>query len=245
MAKTEMHKKYYLLLIFAFIISACTSYQALAPVSDIGVTRQGHYLVCQVQPGETLYSIAWQYERDYLVLATLNNLRPPYNIYPGETIRIADLAHKITKPYIEKQPLQPRSQTRAHTVYDAKAKTVTSQPVRNWQWPAQGRIAKKFSFDNKGIDIAGKYGEPIRAAAGGEVVYAGNGIRGYGDLLIIKHNSEYLTAYAYNKQLLVREGQFVKQGQKIALMGMNNSGNVLLHFEIRHRGKPINPVYYL
>lgn len=116
-----------------------------------------------------------------------------------------------------------------------------------WTWPACGRIICSFSETcfSKGIDIAAREGCPIRAAASGKVVYAGNGLRGYGELIIIKHNDEFLSAYAHNKKLLVREGQTVRMGQVIALMGDTEANHVMVHFEIRQAGKPVDPLKYL
>jgi lipoprotein NlpD len=117
----------------------------------------------------------------------------------------------------------------------------------DWSWPAKGRIVTSFSetANLKGIDIAGTAGEPVRASAAGRVVYAGNGLRGYGKLIIIKHNNTYLSAYAHNRDLLVKEGQQVTRGQKIAEMGSTDADQVKLHFEIRRHGKPMDPTKFL
>jgi lipoprotein NlpD len=116
-----------------------------------------------------------------------------------------------------------------------------------WLWPAKGRIVSSFSetANLKGIDIAGKEGDPVLASAPGRVVYAGAGLRGYGKLIIIKHNKTYLSAYAHNREILVKEGQQVSKGQKIAEMGSTDADQVKLHFEIRRLGKPMDPVRYL
>jgi lipoprotein NlpD len=117
----------------------------------------------------------------------------------------------------------------------------------NWMWPAEGKIVTGFSdtANLKGIDIAGKSGQPVFASAAGKVVYAGTGLRGYGKLIIVKHNNTYLSAYAHNKDILVKEGQQVTRGQKIAEMGNTDSDQVMLHFEIRKTGKPVDPLKYL
>jgi len=117
----------------------------------------------------------------------------------------------------------------------------------DWVWPARGRILTGFSEATslKGIDIAGAVGQPVAASAGGKVVYAGTGLRGYGKLIIIKHNGTYLSAYAHNKEILVKEGQQVAKGQKIAEMGNSDADRVKLHFEIRRQGKPVDPARYL
>lgn len=124
----------------------------------------------------------------------------------------------------------------------------TNDKVAKWLWPAKGRVIKNFSAGdqgNKGIDIAGQRGQSIISTAAGTVVYSGNALRGYGNLIIIKHNDHYLSAYAHNDQLLVKEGQSIKAGQKIATMGSSGTNSVRLHFEIRYQGKPVNPQRYL
>ncbi|MEC8428765.1 MAG: peptidoglycan DD-metalloendopeptidase family protein, partial [Pseudomonadota bacterium] len=120
-------------------------------------------------------------------------------------------------------------------------------PVK-WRWPAKGKVIATFSSRNplnKGVDIAGKLGESVVAAGSGVVVYAGSGVRGYGKLMIIKHSETFLSAYAHNRKLLVKEGQSVKAGQKIAEMGSSGTDRNKLHFEIRKEGKPVNPMGYL
>lgn len=126
--------------------------------------------------------------------------------------------------------------------------TANNNKVSKWLWPTKGRVIKNFSAGdqgNKGIDIAGQRGQSIVSTAGGTVVYSGNALRGYGNLVIIKHNDNYLSAYAHNDRLLVREGQSVKAGQKIATMGSSGTSSVRLHFEIRYQGKSVNPKRYL
>ena len=116
----------------------------------------------------------------------------------------------------------------------------------NWMWPASGPVSSGFDeVKNKGLDIAGKAGDPVLAAADGRVVYAGAGLRGYGNLIILKHNNTYLTAYAHNQALLVKEDQSVRKGQKIAEMGNSDADRVKLHFEIRRQGKPVDPARFL
>jgi lipoprotein NlpD len=116
----------------------------------------------------------------------------------------------------------------------------------SFQWPARGNLISGFDESkNKGLDIGGKVGDPVTAAADGRVVYAGAGLRGYGNLIILKHNNTYLTAYAHNQTLLVKEDQVIKRGQKIAEMGNSDADQVKLHFEIRRQGKPVDPAKYL
>ena len=126
------------------------------------------------------------------------------------------------------------------------SKPTVAEDNINWIWPANGTILAGFDdVKNKGIDIGGKAGEPVLAAADGRVVYVGAGLRGYGNLIILKHNNVYLTAYAHNQTLLVKEDQSVLKGQKIAEMGSSDADRVKLHFEVRRQGKPVDPTKYL
>ncbi|MGC0152472.1 peptidoglycan DD-metalloendopeptidase family protein [Chromobacterium vaccinii] len=127
---------------------------------------------------------------------------------------------------------------------DASAPTAQEDAVA-WLWPTEGKLSKGYSENNKGIEISGRLGQPVLAAGDGKVVYSGAGLRGYGKLIIIKHNKTFLSAYAHNSQLLVKEGQSVKKGQKIAEMGNSDADQVKLHFEIRRFGKPVDPMQYL
>lgn len=159
---------------------------------------------------------------------------------------------------VKKDPVKGIDQSKPKEYVGSKGKenvkTTTSPPPANnqkiakWQWPTKGRVIKNFSAGeqgNKGIDIAGQRGQPIVSTAGGTVVYSGNALRGYGNLIIVKHNDNYLSAYAHNDRLLVSEGQSVKAGQQIATMGSSGAKTVMLHFEIRYQGKSVNPKRYL
>ncbi|WP_096990970.1 murein hydrolase activator NlpD [Escherichia coli] len=136
----------------------------------------------------------------------------------------------------------------ASTTEPIVSSTSTSTPISTWRWPTEGKVIETFGASeggNKGIDIAGSKGQAIIATADGRVVYAGNALRGYGNLIIIKHNDDYLSAYAHNDTMLVREQQEVKAGQKIATMGSTGTSSTRLHFEIRYKGKSVNPLRYL
>ncbi|OOE66271.1 hypothetical protein BZG25_03495 [Salinivibrio sp. ML198] len=141
------------------------------------------------------------------------------------------------------------SQTKEKSKQAVKKRTASpSNQQISWQWPTRGRMVSRFSSTergNKGIDIAGQRGQGIQAAADGKVVYAGSALRGYGKLIIVKHNDDYLSAYAHNDSFYVSEGQAVKKGQKIASMGSSGANSVRLHFEIRYKGKSVNPLHYL
>jgi len=234
-------------------LNACLSDTSYAPVVNAMNQTEALPAHYTVRKKETIYSIAWTFGLDYRALAAANGLKSPYAIHPGEQLKLRvspQVAYAATKPSTS----LPRSgRERVVKVYSAKSATTVpkiwpGKPVYHWLWPARGRVVQGFSpklAGNRGLDIAGRLGEPIRAAASGEVVYSGDGVRGYGNLLIIKHNDSYLSAYAFNKKLLVKLGQHVRAGQSIAEMGRNNAGRVLLHFEIRKNGRPVNPTRYL
>lgn len=179
------------------------------------------------------------------------------NIRPQSEGKCADLTKR---PAIAQESSAPstlkKREASATVVVPAKPGTkqeiVTAPPKVKpkeegfvWVWPTEGKVLRPYSQNNKGLDIGGQSGQSVVAAAAGKVVYSGNGLRGYGNLIIIKHNKAFLSAYANNSHLLVKEGQAVKQGQKIAEMGNTDADRVKLHFEIRHFGKPVDPMQYL
>lgn len=228
-----------------------------------------------VKPGETLYSIAWRYGRDYRELGNANSIPPPYNIKPGQVLRL-DLRGTVTSSRHNDGGNRAgassgRSQTAKPTTTSAKPRArsepapkprVSRAPDRssplpsqtqvvsniNWRWPHVGTVLAGYSVSgkvNKGVDIAGKAGDPVRAAASGNVVYAGSGLLGYGNLVIVNHNEHFLSAYAHNRKILVREGEDVKAGQIIAELGSSGTDRPKLHFEIRKNGNPVDPAHYL
>ncbi|WP_231137259.1 peptidoglycan DD-metalloendopeptidase family protein [Chromobacterium paludis] len=147
---------------------------------------------------------------------------------------------------VKKQEASSAVSTAAAPVKEASAPAAKQEEdAVAWAWPTEGKVIKGFSDSNKGIEISGRMGQPVLAAGDGKVVYSGTGLRGYGKLIIIKHNKTFLSAYAHNSQLLVKEGQTVKKGQKIAEMGNTDADQVKLHFEIRRFGKPVDPMQYL
>ena len=236
-----------------------------------------------VQPGDTLYSIAFRYGINVNELAARNQIKAPYTIYPGQKV-VTDLSgfsstlvasqskagdprsiasassattgsntapstdkqEEIAKPKPKpKSTISPSTDVAASSV-PRKANTRAFGPVTQWRWPSSGRVARSYSdVRHKGIDIAGSRGDLIRASAAGEVVYAGTGLKGYGLLLIVKHNEQFLSAYGHNDLTLVEEGAWVNEGQAIAKMGSSGTDSVKLHFEIRREGQPIDPVRLL
>jgi lipoprotein NlpD len=187
-----------------------------------------------VQKGDTLFSIAYRYGKTPEQLARWNRLGDGSLIYPGQRIRLsppgAAAAAQTTAP-------APRS-----------LPPIPDQPSPGFEWPTAGRINVEFGGKpgtGTGVLIDGRAGQPVRAAAAGSVVYAGSGLIGYGQLIILKHNDTYLSAYGYNATLLVKEGQSIKRGQQIATMGEGPERKPRLHFEIRRNGKPVNPRQFL
>ena len=228
-----------------------------------------------VKRGETLYSIAWRANSDVRQLASLNKIYSPYKIFPGQKIfLVAKKSTKSVRASTDKTLHKKSSEssnvrnerstkkTLASTKKQAYGENVVgnkiiqktlprssfSQKIRRWQWPVNGKVIEYFSNrlqGNKGINIGGRRGKKITAAANGKVVYAGDALRGYGKLIIIKHNEDYLSAYAHNDQILVKEHQLIKLGDVIAKMGSTDASTVMLHFEVRFRGKSVDPLKYL
>jgi len=237
-------------LVCCFLV-ACSSEVNYAPVTDIAaiehIPKSGTY---RISSGETLYSIAWRYGLDYRYLASLNHISPPFHVVAGQRIYLSSQAVRTQKSHSLK-PAENMTHTTpvSHVVPVHSAayfvERDSNTPVTSWHWPARGPVVGLYSSLNKGINISGLQGSPVYAAAAGQVVYSGNGLRGYGNLIIIKHNSTYLSAYAHNSVVFVKEGQRVKTGQEIAEIGSPGSRQPILHFEIRRNGQPVNPLHYL
>jgi lipoprotein NlpD len=338
-------------------LSGCVDHGHYAPVVNRGHIHTITSTQYRVQPGDTLYSIAWASNLDFRQLAAMNRLKAPFALHPGDVLKVklpsskmagfdhpsqatqalnkkstsskvgsnqknlkenllkleppntlstANLIKPISGSQYSNAKLAPQqrlaekklplkstsnealvnhqsrdgsqvSKPGAARISTLSANEIKSQKqdqiyesedadnekgqlgqrkdlifakksVHSWMWPVRGRVVGQFSsgqLGNKGIDIVGQYGQPVRASESGIVVYSGSGLRGYGNLIIIKHNASFLSAYAYNSELKVAEGEQVKAGQEIASMGRAMSGQVMLHFEIRRDGKPVNPLQYL
>ncbi|KPA53754.1 peptidoglycan DD-metalloendopeptidase family protein [Photobacterium lucens] len=265
------------------LLSACSSHTP-APVANLskdysqlerGSFRGDSYTV---RKGDTLYFISYVTGQNVKDIVSLNNLAPPYIIYPGQRLAIPSGSRSsyssntsvvtppvkttpVSKPKPVSKPVAQKTDNK--TVAQSKPKEysenskvnkpVTTKPsttpsTSKWAWPVKGKIIAGFSNSengNRGIDIAGTRGEAIKATAAGVVVYAGDALPGYGNLVIIKHGEDYLSAYAHNDKILVKEQQTVKAGQKIASMGSTGASSVRLHFEIRYKGKSVDPMRYL
>ena len=232
--------------------------------------KPGYYMI---KPGDTLIRIGLENGQNWKDLVKWNNLENPNIIEVGQVLRVvppgqdasAASARGVTTARVETRPLDTKAA--ATPASGSVASPATPAPAAapagglaappptaardgdddvNWAWPASGAVTAPFDEGKaKGLSISGKAGDPVLAAADGRVVYAGSGLRGYGNLIILKHNNTYLTAYAHNQTLLVKEDQAVRRGQKIAEMGSSDADTVKLHFEIRKQGKPVDPAKLL
>ncbi len=243
---------------------SATPPQAARPSGPRVPAADGTYMV---QPGDTLFSIAAAFGRDVKDLARWNNIDDASRIRVGQSLRVvppsgetaAVLPVTPTAPAVTK-PLDVPSAPAAGTPAVPAEPSTTPGPVSSipetrpaapapaadWIWPVDGKVIDRFDEKrNKGIGIAGKEGDPVVASADGQVVYSGSGLRGYGNLVILKHNDDFISAYAHNRQILVKQGQMVKRGQRIAEVGKSDATQPKLHFEIRRQGKPVDPLAYL
>ena len=232
--------------------------------------KPGYY---SVKSGDTLIRIGMDNGQSWRDIARWNNIENPNLIETGQILRVTppEETGVVVRPVSStnvvtssapantasapapasntasvRPPASAANPPNASTPSNNLANTDSAEETVSFQWPTRGNVLAGFDeVKNKGIDIAGKAGDPVLAAADGKVVYAGSGLRGYGNLVILKHNNTYLTAYAHNQSLLVKEDQAIKRGQKIAEMGNSDADQVKLHFEIRRQGKPVDPAKYL
>lgn len=256
------------------VLAGCASKGQRAPVVDMAGGQQttataqpgGSYVV---KPGDTLYKIARSNNVDVENVKRWNNLSDPNQISVGQVLKlsgggaaaggatqvtpVASAKSSSTQPRPLDQPSDSGAATSTpSTATPAPAPTPAEKPARaadagviNWGWPATGQITQGFNNNTKGIDIAGNLGDPVIAAADGKVMYSGNGVRGLGNLIIVNHQNGFITAYAHNRALLVKTGQDVKRGAKIAEIGQSDATSPRLHFEIRRQGTPVDPMQYL
>ncbi len=231
-------------------------------------SRRNYHVIVK---GDTLYSIAWRYDLDYLELADWNELQPPYLIYQGRVLRLipppsARYAPALPVPapsshgpkqlpapaMVQGRDEEQKRDDKVEKRGEADTETASSPRAGAkddliWRWPTPGKLVKLDTpTGKKGINLAGSIGQAVMAAADGQVVYSGSGLNVYGKLIIIRHSDTYLSAYAYNRELMVKEGEQVDAGDQISTMGEAPAGSgALLHFEIRKRGKPVDPLRLL
>ncbi|MBK1782373.1 peptidoglycan DD-metalloendopeptidase family protein [Advenella sp. WQ 585] len=207
-----------------------------APVSTLGggATSAGQYVV---QRGDTLYSISRRHNVSVAQLKSLNNIPDPSQLVVGQRLNISSSGAAASSGTIARAPAATSVSTTAPTASDAS--------LVSWAWPIKGNVITGYSSSTRGIDIAGNVGDPVYAAASGTVSYVGNGLRGLGNLILITHGNGFITAYAHNSKLLVKDKQRVSKGEKIAEVGQSDTSSPRLHFEIRRNGQPVNPLSYL
>jgi len=229
------------------ILAGCASRTSQAPVTDMSSgtavepAKGGTYVV---KAGDTLYKIAQAHHMEVAELTRLNNISDPSQLRIGQVLRLDSSGPTPALPPstgtatpVPVPPVTPAEPTATARASDAN--------LINWGWPASGKIIQSFNANTKGIDIAGAVGDPVLAAADGKVMYAGNGVRGLGNLILLGHSNGFITAYAHNQVLLVKTGEQIKKGAKIAAIGQTDTTSPRLHFEVRRRGTPVNPLSYL
>lgn len=232
-------------LIFALANAGCSTYPA--PVSSLNQPPSIRITTHQVAAGDTLYSIAWRYDLNVQNLAAANGIGQPYDIALGQVL-------SLDTPKAQPSGIKPaRTTSNAAATSAAPAPQLRKAPVKSkptvystnlsWQWPVKGKQVKKYDSKNlrKGVIVKAVSGAAVRPAASGNVVYAGDGLRGYGKLVIIKHSEVLLSAYGYNEKIMVKEGQTVKTTEIISKLGSKGT----LYFEIRKDGYPVNPSAYI
>ncbi len=212
-----------------------------------GIENEGKLGYYTVKPGDTLIRVGLDHGQNWRDIARWNRLDRPSQIEVGQVLRISPPVAPTVATPVPVPGAASTTEVLASAKNPADGATKAAADDLNWEWPtAGGSVLAKFDESkNKGLDLGGKLGDPVYAAADGRIVYAGSGLRGYGNLVIIKHNETFLSAYAHNYALQVREDQWVTKGQKIANMGQSDSDQVKLHFEIRKQGKPVDPALYL
>ncbi|MEY2993176.1 MAG: hypothetical protein RL357_111 [Pseudomonadota bacterium] len=262
-AMKNRYTRMMLVVIAAAVLAACSSTKVRGPAPvvarDVNLgnkpTPSGYH---RVQAGESLVAISRLYSVDWKDMARWNNLSDPNRLEVGQLLALSGASEPakpvqraesngvVVRPISNGTATAAQPQESAPAPVEKVAESAAPASALKLIWPADGPVVAQFDGNNnKGIGIGGQLGAPVLAAADGRVVYAGSGLRGYGNLVIIKHDDTFLTAYAHNQALLVKEDQAIKQGQRIAEMGNSESDVVKLHFEVRQLGKPVNPMTYL
>ncbi len=204
--------------------------------------KPGYYTV---KPGDTVMQISRNTNQNWRDIVKWNNLDNPNQVETGQVLRVIPPEGTLATPVKPPTVVAPAAPIAPIAPVPPVASTTPDEDIA-WMWPSSGSLISGYDdVKSKGLKIAGKLGDPVYASADGRVVYAGSAVRGYGNLVILKHNETYLTAYAHNQTLLVKEDQTVRKGQRIADMGSTDAERVMLHFEVRRNGKPVDPAKYL
>ncbi len=234
-------------LLVAAMLAGCASSRVVRRAGDSGpvtVSTPKPGVTTIVRRGQTLYRIATDNGITVKDLAAWNGIAPPYTIYPGQRLRLYPGGGGRSAP----PPRSAGGTTPAPRPKPPAPRPAPPKAPFAFHWPADGAVVSRYVAGEptrQGIDIAGTEGAPVRAAADGVVVYSGSGLVGYGELVIVKHDDQWLSAYGHNRTRLVSEGALVKAGQQIAELGHTGAARDMLHFEIRYNGKPVDPLAYL
>ncbi|HHU95558.1 MAG TPA: peptidoglycan DD-metalloendopeptidase family protein [Alcaligenaceae bacterium] len=247
--------------VLSMVLAGCST-NTPAPITDIhsstpssaGSMAGGSYTV---QPGDTLYKIAQQHGTSVQAIASANGITDPSQLRVGQVLSVgggstvaaaptrSTLSVPATTTPVDAEPATPVAEPKESSPVNTTSPRASDASLINWGWPATGAVIQGFTANTKGIDIEGAIGDPIVAAASGKVMYAGNGVRGLGNLILLGHSNGFITAYAHNESLLVKTGQEISKGEKIATLGQSDTTSPRLHFEVRRRGTPVNPLSYL
>lgn len=242
----------------ALFLAGCASRSSNAPIADYSngtgaasstQAAKGTYII---KPGDTLYKIAQQHGISVASLSKLNNITDPTQLAVGQVLRLDSVTALPVNVGSSSTASSSSSSSSSTSASSSTATSTSTSAARasdanliSWAWPINGKIIQGFNSNTKGIDIAGTTGDPVLAAADGKVMYAGNGVRGLGNLILLGHSNGFITAYAHNQELLVKTGASIKKGAKIATVGQSDTSSPRLHFEIRRKGTPVNPLSYL
>lgn len=252
-------RKYLVCGFLVLLLAGCVSPPEPIPVINKSPSRTIPKAY-EAKQGDSIYTIAWAFGVDFLDIAKFSNLKKPYKLKPGQVVYLkkreaGDSEATVIaledegqpRPVVAKKLPAKKAAPRPASLTESLPSVSFADSPTEWNWPAEGKLIGKYSVakGNKGIHIAGAEGSPIKATAAGEVVYSGQGLRGYGNLVILKHSPEFLSAYAHNQKILVQEGQTVRANQQIATMGSSGAQTIMLHFELRKNGQPVNPLSYL
>ena len=230
-------KTYFLSAVLSAVMLAGCGTSNRAPITSAGGSATAGSGVYVVRRGDTLYSIARRHNMPVNQLLSLNNISNPSQIEVGQRLRVSGKAAATSGSRGSTATAASSSSSSPRVASDAR--------LVSWDWPVRGNVISQYSESTRGIDIAGSIGDPVKAAAAGTVSYVGNGLRGLGNLILITHSNGFISAYAHNDKLLVKQNQRVSKGQKIAELGQSDTTSPRLHFEIRRNGRPVNPMSYL
>lgn len=243
-ALNRNYKLFFAVVLSGFVLAGCASRSTNAPIADYTnasastQAAKGTYIV---KPGDTMYKIAKQHNMDVASLEKLNNITDPTQLSVGQVLRL----DTVTALPVNVGSSKPAASSSTASAKPETTVRASDANLISWDWPTKGKIIQSFNSNTKGIDIEGKLGDPVIASADGKVMYAGNGVRGLGNLILLGHSNGFITAYAHNQDLLVKTGATIKKGEKIATVGQSDTSSPRLHFEIRRKGTPVNPLSYL